>query len=115
MHESALLDLMNASRDRMSFSQKRLWDIIKIGPEKWTHLSFEGHDFWVVALFGRSIVSYNDFENGFDRSEFIQYGEIAELGWGQAALDEVVQHILNEMEVGYRTAPRASPPHPGCP
>ncbi|TIP69702.1 MAG: hypothetical protein E5X53_31150 [Mesorhizobium sp.] len=112
MDEAALWQLMNAARDRMNFAQKKLWDAIRINPEKWTHHSLDDREngIWVVALIGRSVVSYNDFEHGFDRSSFIKYGEISELGWGQADLDVTVQHILNELEIGHPTAPRVSSP-----
>jgi len=115
MDEAALWELMNASRDRMNFAQKRLWDLIRISPEKWTHHSPEDREqgVWVVALIGRSVVSYNDLEHGFDRSGFIRYGEIAELGWGQADLEVVVQHTLNDLENGYETVPRVSSPQSG--
>ena len=115
MDEAALWELMNAGRDRMNFTQKRFWDLIRISPEKWAHHSLEGSEqgVWVVAMVGRSVVSYNDFEHGFDRSGFTRYGEIAEFGWGQADLEVAVQHILNDLEIGYSTTPRASSPQPG--
>lgn len=118
MEEAALWELINDGRDRMGFAQKRLWDAITINPERWTHTSANGaeHSFWVVALIGQSVVSYNDFEHGFDRSTFIRFGELTELGWGQAGLDVVVQDILNEIEFGHPTAPRVSSAQPGeCP
>ncbi|MFD1983404.1 hypothetical protein ACFSOZ_12070 [Mesorhizobium newzealandense] len=115
MDEAALWDSINAGRDRMNFAQKRLWDAIRINPERWTHISANEaeHSFWVVALIGQNVVSYNDFEHGFDRSTFIRFGEIAELGWGQADLDATVQDILNELEFGHPTTSRVSAPQPG--
>ncbi|WP_136622438.1 MULTISPECIES: hypothetical protein [Mesorhizobium] len=115
MNEAALWDLINAGRERMNIAQRRLWDVIGIDPEQWTHRSSAGDDqrIWVVALVGRSVISYNEFEYGFDRSHFVRYGEIAELGWGQADLEVAIQHVLNEMERGHRTAPTVSEPRPG--
>ena len=115
MNEAALWDLINAGRERMTVAQRRLWDVICIDPEQWTHRSPLRDDqrIWVIALIGRSVISYNDIEGGFDRSNFIRYGEVAELGWGQADLEVTVQEILNELELGHPTAPRVSPPLPG--
>ncbi|MBA1145341.1 hypothetical protein [Mesorhizobium neociceri] len=115
MNEAALWDLINASQERMTIAQRRLWDVIGIDPEQWMHRSPPGDNrqIWVVALIGRSVISYNEFEHGFDRSRFDRYGEIAELGWGQADLEVAVQDILNELEHGHPTAPRVSSPRPG--
>ena len=116
MNEAALWDLINAGRERMNVGQRRLWDVFCIGPEQWTYRSPAGNDqrIWVVALIGRSVISYNEFEYGFDRSRFDRYGEIAELGWGQANLEGAVQHVLNEVERGDRTALIVSEPRPGA-
>ncbi|TRC90061.1 hypothetical protein FJV80_06385 [Mesorhizobium sp. WSM4310] len=114
LNEVALWELINESRYRMSLAQRRLWDLIRIDPEQWIHRSPTGNvSIWVVALIGRGVISYNDAENGFDRSSFVQYGEIVELGWGQDELEGAVQHVLNELELGYRTAPGISRPQPG--
>ncbi|MER8556918.1 hypothetical protein NKH69_33095 [Mesorhizobium sp. M0976] len=115
MNEATIWELINTGRDRMSFGQRRLWDLIKIDPEEWLHHSPAGsdHRIWVVALIGRSVISYNDIEGGFGRSNFIRYGEITELGWGQADLEVAVQYVMSELEQGHRTAPVASAPRPG--
>ncbi|RUX46373.1 hypothetical protein EOA33_21405 [Mesorhizobium sp. M4A.F.Ca.ET.050.02.1.1] len=116
MDEAALWDLINAGRERMNIAQRRLWDVFGIDPELWTHRSPAGDDrrVWVVALIGRSVISYNEFEYGFDRSHFVRYGEIAELGWGHDDLEVAVQHVLNEVERGDRTAPIVSEPRTGA-
>ena len=115
MDEADLLELINSSREWMSFAQRRLWDVISIDPELWLHRSSAGDDqrVWVVALIGRSVISYNHLEVGFDRSSFVRYGEIARLGWDQTDLGVAVQHILNELESGQRTAPIVSEPKSG--
>ncbi|ETA72920.1 MULTISPECIES: hypothetical protein [Mesorhizobium] len=115
MSEATLWDLINAGQDRMSFAQRRLWDMISIDPEQWIHRTPAGEDhrIWVVALIGRTLISYNDFEHGFDRSNFVQYGEIAQIGGGQSDLEIAVQDALNELEFGRRTAPVVSAPKPG--
>ena len=115
MDEAAVWHLINEGRDGMSFAQRRLWDTISIDPQQWDHRTSAGNDLriWVVALIGRTVISYNDLEHGFDRSSFVRYGDIAQLGWGQSDLETVVQDVLNELEFGRRTAPIASEPKPG--
>lgn len=116
MDEEALWGLINDSRERMNIAQRRLWDVICINPEPWVCASSAGGHYpvWVVALIGRSVISYNDAEAGFDRSTFARYGEIAQLGWGQDDLEISVQHVLNELESGHRTAPVISDPKAGA-
>ncbi|RWL93732.1 MAG: hypothetical protein EOR68_23405 [Mesorhizobium sp.] len=115
MDEAAILKLMNEGRDQMTFKQKRVWDAISIDPEPWLYRNSEGHDnhVWVVAVIGRSVISYNEWDSGFDRSQFVRYGEIAQFGWGDGSLGAVVQDVLNELELGHRTAPTVSGPNPG--
>jgi hypothetical protein len=115
MDEAALWDLMNAACDRMTVPQARLWDVIRISPEKWTQRphGVTSGGFWAVALLGSSVVWYNDLENGFNRSRFVRYGEILEFGCNQDNLEVALQWILNELRDGYVSAPRASPPMPG--
>lgn len=117
MDEAAILKLTIQGRDHMTFKQKRIWDAITIHPEAWLYRHPNGHDshVWVVALIGRSVISYNEWDGGFDRSQFFRYGEIAQFGWGNDDLDVAVQHVLNELELGHRTAPIVSGPKPGIP
>jgi len=115
LDEEALWGLINDGRERMNVTQRRLWDVISIDPEPWVCASSTGkhHTVWVVALIGRSVISYNDAEAGFDRSTFLRYGEVLKLGWGQDDLEVSVQHVLNELESGHRSAAVVSEPNPG--
>jgi hypothetical protein len=62
--------------------QSNFWDFIKIEPEKWKEKEYgtEGGGFWVVAIFGRQIIWYNDIEEGFNISFYKYYGEIGNIG-----------------------------------
>lgn len=118
MDEAALWDLLNSSRESMTFAQRRFWDVIRIQPEKWKQRGYgmSNGGFWAVAIIGPTVVWYNHLEYGFNRSRFARWGEIIEFGSNQFALEEAIQHVLNELEVGYATAPISSPPVPGkCP
>lgn len=67
---------------------KALWDRIKIAPEKWQHSpeGDEGRGFWVVALIGKTCIYYNDIEEGFNDSEYEQFGHIKNYYCNQADL-----------------------------
>lgn len=78
--EEEIWDEINAAWKRMSVAQRNLWETIQIDPEKWQQHpeGDEGDGFWVVAILGRTVVWYNDIEEGFNRSRYSQYGEIIE-------------------------------------
>ena len=115
MDEATILQRINEGRDLMAVKQRRAWDAISIHPEPWLYRLEDGRDnhVWVVALIGQSVISYNEWDGGFDRSHFARYGEIAQFGWGDGSLGVVVQGVLNELEFGHRTAPTVSGPTPG--
>ena len=56
----------------------RLWHLIRTPPEKWALHPWGdlGGGFWVVAVFGRSALWYNDIERGFNVSRFQTEGVI---------------------------------------
>jgi len=112
--ESEIWDEINSSWDRMSISQRKLWEIIRIDPEKWKQDPWgnEGNGFWVVAIIGKTVVWYNDIEEGFNHSTYSQYGEIEEYWCNQDELEWTVQHIINAIENGWDSGPYASPPKP---
>jgi len=55
---------------------ERLWELVKIFPEKWQYDTYgSGEDsFWVVAVCGRRIIWYDDIEKHFCLSEYSIYG-----------------------------------------
>lgn len=54
----------------MSVPQQRLWEAIKVTPVKWHEPTYgiDGGGFWVVAIYGSTVVWYNDIEEGFNAS-----------------------------------------------
>ncbi|MGR9053818.1 MAG: hypothetical protein ACU84J_14325 [Gammaproteobacteria bacterium] len=112
--ETEIWDEINSAWERMSLSQRRLWETIRIVPEKWKLDPWgnQGDGFWVVGLIGNSVVWYNDIENGFNKSTFSHYGEINEYWCNQDELEWTIQHIINEINDGYDSASYASPPQP---
>jgi len=115
MDEARLLDLINAAWDRMSFPEKKLWEAVHVSPEKWSlaHGGKNTDAFWVVALIGPTVIWYNHVEEGFNRSRFDRYGEIAEYGSNQFDLEEALRYVLNQLKAGYALEPRSGAPIPG--
>lgn len=74
LSEEQLWDEINAGWSRMSFKQRNLWEAIKRSPEQW---ELKGYGpCWVVAMIGETVIYYNHFEYGFNRSSWTSYGII---------------------------------------
>lgn len=77
--EDKLLDMIDNAEWMMEPPVRAVWDRIKIQPNKWK-LSPHGDmggGFWVVALVGQWCLYYNDIEEGFNGSEWEQFGRIS--------------------------------------
>ena len=87
---------------RMSAPQRRLWEAIRIAPEKWQLAPYgdPGGGFWVVALIGRNVIWYNDAEEGFNRSHYGSYGEIGEYWRNDDELEVTVGYLMLALEKG---------------
>ncbi len=84
----------------MNPQQQRMWECVKMLPEKWSEPSCgaEGGGFWAVAILGRTVVWYNDIEDGFNCSTYHRYGVIAEYWADQAELEVAVQRLIDRLE-----------------
>ncbi len=80
----------------MTPTQRRLWDVIRIDPVKWIQHPYGdgGGGFWVVAILGRTVVWYNDLEDGFNSSEYQTYGAISQYYCNDDKLECAVQNLL---------------------
>jgi hypothetical protein len=87
---------------RMNPSQLRLWEAVRIDPEKWQQHPYgdPGLGFWVVALVGRTVIWYNDIEEGFNRSRYSAYGTIDDYWCNQDELELTVQYLMNALQIG---------------
>ena len=112
--EEEIWDEINSSFDRMTIPQRNLWESIRIYPEKWEQHPYgdEGNGFWAVAILGRTVVWYNDIEEGFNRSKYTRYGEIVNYWCNQDELEYTIQQLLNEIKDGYPSGSYAGPPEP---
>lgn len=100
-----LWDEINSACTRMNAHQKRLWEIVRITLEKWAQHPWgdEGGGFWAVAIIGETVVWYNDIEEGFNRSNYKNYGTIEQYRCGQDELEHVVQQIMDLISSGNDT------------
>lgn len=113
--EVNLWDLVIKAEARMSPQLSKLWDAIKITPQKWSEQShgLVGGGFWVVALVGENAIWYNDIEEGFNRSSYRHVGKLDEYVCNQDELEVAVQGVLALIETGIDTTPRRNAPVAG--
>lgn len=88
--------------ENMDTTEFALWRYIKITPEKWKETEYGemGGGFWVVAIFGKYVLWYNDIEEGFNVSSYLKYGEIGTYGCEQDELNTVVYRLYEDIKQG---------------
>src|SRR5215216_230343 len=103
----ALKARIGQGRARMTPAQLRLWEAIRIEPEKWQQHPYgdQGKGFWAVALIGRTVVWFNDIEDGFNRSPYTTFGTIDTYRCNQDRLEWTVQFLLNAIASGIDSGP----------
>ncbi len=84
----------------MSPSQMRLWQAVRIEPEKWQQHPYgdPGGGFWVVAVVSRTVIWYNDIEDGFNRSRYSTHGTIDDYWCNQDELELTMQYLMSAIE-----------------
>jgi len=112
--EVELLDVINSACRRMNPAQHRLWEAIKIDPQKWSQHPWGdvGGGFWVAAIVGKECLFYNDIEDGWNWSVYEAYGEIRDYWCNQDELELAVQHIIDGIGAEGFSVPRRGPPMP---
>ena len=100
--EKALSARVQQGVARMNRAQARLWQAICVIPEKWQQHPYgePGGGFWVVALIGRTVIWYNDLEEGFNRSRYVSYGIIEDYWRNDDELELTVQYLMDALERG---------------
>lgn len=96
-----LYNLVLQAENDLRGELQRLWELVKIFPEKWAHESYgppEG--FWVVAVCGRRIIWYNDIEEYFCTSEYTSYGRFAGQASMVGALPDNVRVLWARIQLG---------------
>lgn len=81
-------DMIVTAELQMNPSVKYFWDKICIVPQKWQLSPWGdmGGGFWVVAVIGQWCLYYNDIEEGFNGSNFSEFGKIEQYSCGQLDL-----------------------------
>jgi hypothetical protein len=110
----ALLARIEQGEARMTPAQLRLWQGIRIEPEKWLQQPHgeAGGGFWVVGIVGRTVVWYNDIEDGFNRSTYIAYGRFEDYWCNQDELEVTIKYLMNVLEHGADLARLRTKPTP---
>lgn len=88
------------------------WQLIKIDPEKWSEPQFgnEGDGFWVVAVCGKKVIWYNDIEDGFNISDYKDYGVIIGYYCNQDEISLAVTRLFDLIKFGGNIIGQAGPP-----
>jgi hypothetical protein len=110
--EAALLERVNQGRAAMSETSRRLWDAVRIPPEKWQQHPYgdEGGGFWVVGLIGRTAIWFNDIEDGFNRSAYLTYGTLQDYWCNEDELNVTMEYLANALSGGRDLAQMRSGP-----
>ena len=98
----ALLARISQGYARMTQAQQRLWDAIRINPEKWQQHPYgdAGVGFWTIGLIGRTAIWFNDIEEGFNRSVYSAYGVIDDYWCNNDELEVTVQYLSSALNGG---------------
>ena len=110
--EIQLWDEINRGVASMTVKQSRLWNAICVTPQKWKLSPWGdlGGGFWIVAIIGQTVVWYNDIEDGFNRSGYLQMGVIKDYWCNRDDLNWTVQCLLDEIQSGKPLGYKVGPP-----
>lgn len=98
--------LVRHSMKRMYRDEKKLWQEIRMEPEKWREPVFAPQDaFWAVATHEGRVIWYNDIEEGFNVSPFTERGAIEEYGTEQLDLCDAVKKLLEKEDPPRKQSP----------
>ena len=110
--EAALLARVSQAEARMTPAQRRLWEAVRLPPEKWQQDPYgnAGAGFWVVGLIGGTVIWYNDIEDGFNRSRYSAYGQIEDYWCNQDELEVTIGYLMNSLKNGTDLVRMRKPP-----
>lgn len=86
----------------LTAQEKSFWHFIRIEPRKWIHTGYEDEkvEFFVVAVFGKRVIYYDDFEGGFSISEFEEYGKLIGGSSNQNDFHEYISNVFTFITSG---------------
>jgi hypothetical protein len=97
--ETQIWDEINSAVQRMNPEQGRMWESTKVIPEKWNAPNYGAgrQRFWAVAVMGQTVVWYDDIEDGFAVTEYLNFGAIAGSSSGDMSLERAIQELINRL------------------
>jgi hypothetical protein len=109
--EAKLWDLILAAEARMEPQESKLWECVRIEPQKWQEPTYgvEGGGFWVVAIIGNTVIWYNDIEDGFNQSSYSAFGTIGEYWCDQDELEHTLVSVRYRIDTGLMNARAGAP------
>jgi hypothetical protein len=97
-----LRGLIRQSEAEMGVTERLLWGLVAIPPEKWALPPWGdlGGGFWAVGLIGRQVIWYNDIEDGCNVSRYEAFGVISKYWCNQDELHHVIWQLREQIEAG---------------
>jgi hypothetical protein len=95
-----LEDWILRGEQELDMEALNLWNLIKVESQKWQEKEYGemGGGFWVVAIFGKVVIYFNDIEEGFNTSFYDEYGHIKEYWCNQSELNWVIAELCNRIK-----------------
>ncbi|WP_221797808.1 hypothetical protein [Oceanobacter mangrovi] len=96
INESGLMARISEAIAQLTPETSRFWQLVKIPTaEIWQQHPWadEGCGFWVVAIFGRYCIYFNDVTQGFAVSPFRQWGNIDQFDHTPHNLSELLRSL----------------------
>ncbi|MFC1833614.1 hypothetical protein ACFL2Q_02625 [Thermodesulfobacteriota bacterium] len=88
----------------------RLWERMRIVPEKWSQEQYPGVGLvWVIGILGSRCLYLNSVEGGWGWGEYLRWGQISEYHWEQLEIHQVVFQTLFAIDKGGRPMRRMQP------
>lgn len=112
MSEQEILELINRGRDLLTIAERRLWDLVRVDPEKWRCPPWgDATDgFWVVGIIGTRFVWYNEIEGGFNCATYKTHGVIYDYQCDQGGLEDPVRSLKAILDGISTSIPYCGPP-----
>ncbi|MEZ4335744.1 MAG: hypothetical protein R3B82_03865 [Sandaracinaceae bacterium] len=89
------------SLDALGLRERRLWDRMRIAPQRWTQTYYSAlPEVWVVAVVGTRCLLWNPVESGWGWGRFETWGVVREMHWQQDEIQHVVYQTLFAIDHG---------------
>lgn len=88
----SLLERVAEGEECMTDEERRLWELVRVPPSRWKLEPWgdETGGFWVVGWIGRTVIWFNEIEDGFNSSRFSEFGRIDEYYCNQDEMNHVI-------------------------